>query len=273
MAAASSPLGIIAAAGTLPLIAAEAAVARGRDVFVIALRGVADADYRSFRHEEVRVGAFDTILTTLKKEGCRQVIMTGKFVRPGLASVIPDLRSSRLVLKLLASGDNTALEMIRDEFAREEIEIVDIKTILADAMAEEGLIAGTAPDEEVMNSIAKGRDLLASLGPHDVGQAVVVQGGRVLAVEAAEGTDAMLARCRALMDADLGPAVLVKMQKPQQDGRLDPPVIGGETARNALSAGVSIIAVEAGGVLVAEKEEVKSLAVAKGLAVIGIPPA
>ncbi|XDZ64733.1 LpxI family protein [Alphaproteobacteria bacterium LSUCC0684] len=272
MTVAAPTLGIIAAAGTLPKLVAEAALARGQEVFVIALRGVADADYSAFRHEEIRVGAFDTILKALKKEGCRQVIMTGKFVRPGLASVIPDLRSSRLVMKLLASGDNAALEMIRDEFAKEGMEVIDIKTILSDVMAGEGLIAGAEPDDAALNSIRTGQQVLAALGPFDVGQAVVVQGSRVLAIEAAEGTDAMLDRCAALVDPDLGPAVLVKMRKPDQDGRLDPPVIGATTLMRAADAGISIIAVERGGVLIAEEDEVRTIAAARGMTIAGIAP-
>jgi len=273
MTVAAPTLGIIAAAGTLPKVVAEAALAQGQEVFVIPLRGVADADYTGFRHQEIRVGAFDAILKALKKEGCRQVIMTGKFVRPGLASVIPDLRSSRLVVKLLSSGDNAALEIIRDEFAKEGIEIMDVTSILSDAMAAEGLIAGSDPDDVAWSSIRTGQKLLASLGPFDVGQSVVVEGNRVLAIEAAEGTDTMLDRCAALVDPDLGPAILVKMRKPDQDDRLDPPVIGATTLIRAADAGISIIAVEAGGVLIAEEDEVKAIAAARGLTIAGIASA
>jgi len=273
MADVASPLGIIAAAGTLPKVVADAALARDIDVFIITLRGIADADYQGYRHQEIRVGAFDKIIRALKDEGCRQVIMTGKFTRPAMTSVMPDLRASRLLLKLFSSGDNAALEMIREEFEGEGIEVVDISSVLSHAMAGEGVLAGPAPDEQASASITQGRDLLASLGSFDVGQALVIQGSRVLAIEAAEGTDAMLERCRGLVDPDIGPAVFIKMSKPQQDGRLDPPVIGAVTARLAAEAGISVLAVETGGVLIAEQDEVFSVASARGLSLIGIAPA
>ena len=273
MTAAVSSIGIIAAAGALPRLVADAATAQGFNVFIVALRGIADADYQGYRHQEIRVGAFDAILKALKNEGCQQVIMTGKFIRPAMTSVLPDLRASRLLLKLFSSGDNAALEMIRDEFVSEGIEILDIGSFLSHAMASEGVIHGTAPDEKTWASISQGRDLLASLGPFDIGQALVIQGSRVLAIEAAEGTDAMLERCQGLVDTGIGPAVFIKLRKPQQDGRLDPPVIGATTARLAVEAGISVIAVEAGGVLIAEQDEVSSIASAQGLTITGIASA
>ena len=106
---------------------------------------------------------------------------------------------------------------------------------------------------------------------HDVGQTVVVQGERVVAIEAAEGTDAMISRF-SLIDRDLGAAVMIKMLKTGQDRGLDPPVIGAATISGAVNAGIGVIAIEAGGVIIADRIETIRQADVAGLTIIGISP-
>jgi hypothetical protein len=113
--------------------------------------------------------------------------------------------------------------------------------------------------------------ILAALGTHDVGQSVIVQNGRVIAIEAAEGSDAMIARAGALLDLGGGIACLVKMRKSAQDARLDMPVIGCNTILSAVNAGLSILAIEAGSVLLADDIAViKGLCKTHGVTLIGI---
>ena len=115
-----------------------------------------------------------------------------------------------------------------------------------------GHVAGPTLDNYGKSMIEIGVSILDRLGACDVGQSVIVQNGRVLAVEAAEGTSEMLARSANLIDAGAGPAVFVKMQKSDQDHRLDTPFVGAETMLAAADAGINILAIESGAVMLAD---------------------
>ena len=115
-----------------------------------------------------------------------------------------------------------------------------------------GHLAGRALDENDKALIEIGMSVLGKLGDSDVGQSIVVQNGRVLAIEAAEGTSAMLVRSADLIDADAGPAVFVKMRKSGQDHRLDTPIVGTETMQAAVRSGITILAIEADAVMLAD---------------------
>jgi UDP-2,3-diacylglucosamine hydrolase len=134
-----------------------------------------------------------------------------------------------------------------------------------------GLVAGAKPDVQSMAMIAVGAAILAALGKHDVGQSVIVQNGRVIAIEAAEGSDAMIARTAALLDPDGGIACLVKMRKSAQDSRLDMPVVGCNTILSAANAGLSLLAIEADSVLLADDiVAIKALCKTHGVTLMGI---
>jgi hypothetical protein len=147
--------------------------------------------------------------------------------------------------------------------------VVAPQDILGDLKAPEGVLGRHAPDTAARNDIARGLAVAKQLGLVDVGQAVVVQQGIVLGVEAIEGTDALLRRCGSLRRST-GGGVLVKISKPKQDRRGDPPVIGAATIGEAAAAGLAGIAVEAGGVLILDRKEVVQLADDKKLFLVGM---
>ena len=142
---------------------------------------------------------------------------------------------------------------------------------MPDRLAPVGLLAGRTPDTAQDEDIALACRVLAALGRLDVGQAVVAQAGRVLAIEAAEGTNEMLRRVTGLVDAGESPAVMVKMPKSRQDMKLDMPVIGVATIESAADAGIGVIAVQGGGVLFADAASVLSEAAeALGVTLLGL---
>ena len=266
-----APVGIVAAAGAMPLRLAESLQAKGRGVFVVALDGIADADYGEFEHAVVRLGALSKIFATLGDRNCRELLFAGKLQRPKLADLVPDKLASKVVMKLLTGGDNAALGMLADIAAEHGMEMADKGAILGEHQAGEGLLAGPDIPDGAAAGIDAGRAVLEAIGPHDIGQAVLVQGGRVIAVEAAEGTDAMLGRSSPLIDPDLPPAVMVKMMKSSQHRHLDPPVVGAATLAAAAKAGVAVIAVETGGVLIADPEDTYGEAGRLGVSLVGVP--
>lgn len=269
-------LGLIAGRGDLPARLLEACRRRGRDVFVVALEGQAAPTLTDgVPHAWARVGAAGLIISLLRDAGVEELVLAGKVERPSLAELRPDWRA----LKFLAGrggrlgGDDELLRAIIETIERE----VGLRVLPPDALLEElpaprGRLGRAGPDGEDERDIALGLEAARRLGALDIGQAVVVQQGLVLAVEAAEGTDRLIARAGELRRAGRGP-VLVKLRKPQQDGRADPPVVGPETVRQAAAAGFAGIAVEAGGTLIVDRDETVRAADAAGLFLIGIDAA
>jgi hypothetical protein len=181
------------------------------------------------------------------------------------------LRGVRFFAKIgkAALGDDGLLSAVTRELEEEGFRIVAPDAILADLVAARGVYTKSAPDETAERDIARAIEVARGLGRLDVGQAVVVQAGIVLGVEAIEGTDALLARCAGLR-RDAPGGVLVKMRKPMQDRRVDLPTIGVETVRGAVVAGLRGIAIEAGGSLVIDRARVVAAADDAGLFVVGV---
>ena len=270
MAQSASPLGIIAAAGVTPLTLAQEVRRSGREVYIIALKSIADADYADYPHDVIRLGAVASIMDHFIKAGCQDIVLAGTLARPTLSAIMPDVRGAKLIGKVMAAGDDEALKILRAEFAKDGLTIVDIADFLAHDYATKGVMAGVDPDEQVMAAFDIGIQYLKAAGQFDVGQSCVVQGHRIIAVEAAEGTDAMLSRAADLADPDLKPLVMVKMLKSGQDKALDPPGFGAETVTNAAASGITFIAIEAGGVMLIDKENTLATANAIGVSIVGI---
>jgi DUF1009 family protein len=262
-------LGILAGAGALPREVAEARRAAGLPVFVIDLEGAAADWVGVFPHKRVSLGQVGRVLTLLKEQDCDAITMAGGLVRPSLARIRFDRKGLAYlprVARLFRRGDDGLLAGIAGLFEEEGFRIVGAETFLPAALARPGAMAGTSPD---MTEIYHGRAVLDALAPFDIGQAVVVEQGHCIAVEAAEGTAAMLDRVAILRQGRDRGGILVKMPKRGQDARLDRPAIGPETVRGAVNAGLAAIAVEAGGVLILDATETERLARDAGISLFG----
>ena len=251
----ASVLGILAGGGPFPGRVAEAAVGHGRPVFVVGFEGFAEPSViAGFQHAFVRLGAAGQMLQLLREHGCRELVLVGPVRRPSLLSLRPDAEGMRIVARIgraAFGGDDGLLAAVVRVLAEEGFQVRGAHEILADALAPPGLLGRTGPDAQAAADIARGVAVVQALGGVDVGQACVVQLGCVLAVEAIEGTDRMLARASAL--ALPGPGgVLVKLVKPGQDRRTDLPTIGPCTIEGAHAAGLRGIAFEAGGTMVTD---------------------
>ena len=265
-----SRLAVIAGQGRLPEDLARHARDQGYDVVIFRIAGQADAAFQGFETFEVPLGAIGSTRRRLTDSGCTSMVMVGKIRRPSLAELKPDAAAVALLAKAVGRGDDALLRVISDYFAEAGIETLSPDSLMPRVRMPEGLLAGDV-DAVRRVDIELGFEVLAALGDHDVGQAVVVQDGRVIAIEAAEGTDAMLERAAALLDPAATAAVFVKAPKAGQDMRLDPPVAGAETLRRAAVAGIGVVALKADGVILAdEPETLRSLAEELRLVVVGI---
>ncbi len=266
-------LGIIAGGGGFPAEIAEAALASGRRVFVVGLQGNADAEVISkYPHEFARIGAIGKIRGLLEANGCRDVVMVGRVRRPSIRDLRPDAEGMKFLARIgvaAFSGDDRILGAVVRLLGEDGFRVVGAHEVMTSALAPAGLLTEAAPDEQALADIARGREVALALGAVDVGQGCVVQQGLVLAVEAIEGTDAMLARAGPLARSGPG-GVLVKMAKPGQELRADLPALGPATVAAAHAAGLRGIAYSAGGALLAERERMVSDAGRAGIFLIGI---
>jgi UDP-2,3-diacylglucosamine hydrolase len=270
-----APLGILAGSGPFPGRVAAAAQAAGRPVFVVALQGFAEPSViGAFPHATARMGAAGQILSLLRRHGCRDVVLVGPVKRPSMLDLRPDAEGARLLARIgraAFSGDDGLLAAVMRVLGEEGFRVLGAHEVLREAVGPAGLLGAAKPDAQAMDDVARGQAVLGALGAVDVGQACVVQQGIVLAVEAIEGTDAMMARAGGL--ARPGPGgVLVKLVKPGQDRRADLPAIGPDTIRGAVAAGLRGVAFEAGGTLLHDRPACVAAADTAGLFLLGVEP-
>ncbi|KDM65553.1 MULTISPECIES: LpxI family protein [unclassified Acidiphilium] len=272
---AAGPLGIVAGGGRLPGQVAAAARAAGRGVFIVALDAHADPEVVApFPHETIRLGAVGAAIDALKRAGCREIVLAGPVRRPSLFDLRPDAVGARLLARIgraAFAGDDGFLAAIVRVLGEEGFTVLGAHEVISEVFAPEGLLSGAAPDAAGLADIARGIAVVRALGAVDVGQGAVVQQGIVLAVEAAEGTDAMLARAATLRRPGPG-GVLVKLVKPGQERRADLPTLGVRTVRGAVEAGLRGIAFEAEGAILMDREAMVREAEAAGLFLLGIDP-
>ena len=241
-------LGLIAGGGDLPLQIARHCQDSGRPLFVVRLRGFADAAMEAFPGAEV-----------------------------GLAE--PDLRGVAMLPRLILEarkGDDALLRAVLEEFRKEGFAIEGAHEARSDLLLGAGPLGRWRPDAAQQADLRRALEIARRVGELDIGQGAVVCDGLVLAVEAQEGTDAMLRR----VADEVAPAlrgregarrgVLAKAPKPIQETRVDLPTLGPATVRGAARAGLAGIAGEAGRTLVLEREAVIALADELGLFVFGV---
>ncbi len=274
------PLAIICGGGSLPLTVAESVTKRGRPVVLFPLRGAAEGDTLDrFPHHRMYIGQLGRFFRLARAEGCREVVFIGALVRPSIWQVHPDLKGLTFLLQVLAAyrgGDNHLLSGMGNLLEQQGFTLRGAHEVAPEILVPEGALGSRQPLERDRADIDLGLEYLRATGSFDVGQAVVVVGKHVLAVEAAEGTDQMLARivemrANGRVRAAAGSGVLVKAPKHGQDQRFDLPSIGPRTVEGVVRAGLAGIAVTAGSTIVAEPERLIAAADRANIFVIGTP--
>lgn len=272
-------LAIIAGGGLLPLHVAEAARTHGENPFIIALANESERDWSSFDHTTLGIGNFKAISGTFRDAGIGRVVMSGAVRRrPDWRDIKPTLKSlvkiPSVLRTLLSGGDDAVLKMAIELIETNGARVIGVQDIVPELLAEIGALGARMPGTEDEADIEAAEAAAIALGHLDVGQGAVAVGGRVVALEGPEGTDAMLERvARLKADGRISSrrrGVLVKLCKPQQDLRADLPSVGPSTIKSAQAAGLAGIAVEAGRALVLDREEMIALANEAGLFVTGV---
>jgi UDP-2,3-diacylglucosamine hydrolase len=272
------PLGIIAGRGPLPCAVAAVASARGIRLHIVGIRGEARDEIERFPHTWVKWGEIGKMFRALDNNGCADIVIIGGVNRPDFSNVGLDLGAIKtlpFILSLGKGGDDHILSRVVRFFEQKGYRVHGAGDIAPQLLAGEGVLGRKTPSAQDNADIDLALRVVGALGRLDVGQAAVVAKGYVLAVEAAEGTDAMLARCAELRASGKAgrrsrAGVLVKVPKPGQEERIDLPTIGPETVAKAASAGLAGVAIAAGRVLMAERDATIAAADEHGLFLLGV---
>lgn len=275
----AAPVGLICGGGALPVEAAEAIERDGRPLFLVGLRGSAPAEIERFPHGWVRIGEIGKLFKLLEGAGVRELAIVGAVQRPALKDLgfdLTGLASVPEIRRLMAGGDDQLLRGVVGFLEGKGYAVRGVHEVAPGLTAQAGLLGAHEGTAEDAAGVAAGVAALGALGPFDVGQAAVAIGRRIVAIEAAEGTDMMLRRVARIAEKgrirrDGRGGVLVKLPKPGQDLRVDLPAIGPRTIALAEAAGLSGVAIAEGHVLIASRAETIALADAAGLFVAGVP--
>ncbi|MEO1111182.1 MAG: UDP-2,3-diacylglucosamine diphosphatase LpxI, partial [Pseudomonadota bacterium] len=241
-------LALIAGNGVIPRQIADALEAAGRDFRVIAIKGEADEETRRKASTELGWGEIGRLYAFLNKTGCKEVLLIGGVSRrPDFMSFLADfgtLKRLPAIVRALSGGDDSLLTKVIRLFEEEGFLVVGIKDVAPQLLASSGVLGRVKPSKADWRDLELALKATERLGELDIGQAAVAVGGRVIALEGAEGTDAMLQRCAELKSSGRVRArgqsgVLVKTAKPNQDLRVDLPTVGPKTIDLARAAGLS----------------------------------
>ncbi len=277
--AASHAIAIICGGGSFPAAVADAVARRGRRPVLFALKGWADPNLvERHAHHWIAIGQLGRFLRLANAEHCREVVIIGTLLRPPLTQIRLDWRTIRLLPRIARSfrgGDDRLLSAVASMIEEGGVRVVGVAEVAPEILAPEGVLGRHQPSPRDRADIARALEVIAALGPFDVGQAAVVADSHVLALEAAEGTDNMLARVAELrrqrrVATPPGVGVLVKAPKRGQDRRIDLPAIGRQTVDNVARAGLAGLAVAAGGTIIVQAAEVTAAADRAGIFLLGV---
>ncbi|MBX9786508.1 MAG: UDP-2,3-diacylglucosamine diphosphatase LpxI [Alphaproteobacteria bacterium] len=269
------PIALLAGRGELPRVLVEVFKSQKRPYIVLAFKGQTDEEFvQDLPHVWVSFGEVGKALKCFKDYHIKEIVAAGSMTRPTLSEIRPDWEGLKWLGKLgkKALGDDNLLKFLIEMVEVQGYHVVGPTDILTELLAPEGLLTSEKLDDQAWQDIGRGIEVLSALSPADVGQAVVVQEGLVLGVEAIEGTDGLIERVAPLKRSGLG-GVLVKVAKRQQENRVDLPTVGLRTVQNALKSGLRGIAIEAGRTLILNREEMIKLAQDKGIFVVGLASA
>ncbi len=252
-------IAILAGGGSLPLVLAETIVRQGGRAHLVAVRGEAGPQIEAYPHTWVTWGAVNAIIGTLKHESDGTMMIAGSVSRPDLMRLKPDLgliRHLPKVLAMLRGGDDAVLTRLIRFFESQGLTVKGVADIAPELLAAPGRLGtAQAPGVAVEADITRGFAVLDALADLDVGQAIVVEHGQILAIEGVEGTDRMLARVASLPDRAAPSAVLVKGPKRGQELRVDMPTVGAQTVARLAEARIATLVVAAGKTLLLERDQ------------------
>jgi DUF1009 family protein len=266
-----SKYGLIAGNGKFPFLVLEAARSQGIDMVVAAIKEETfpEIEQHAKTVHWMSLGQLGKLIKTFKSEGVNQAIMAGQVKHKQIfSSIIPDLKMIQLLASLATKNTDSLIGGVAKMLEAEGIHLMDSTVFLRPLLPEPGLLTRRAPSEEEQRDLDYGYKIARELGRLDLGQSVVVSDGACVAIEAMEGTDAIMERAASLVNGRV--LRVVKLAKPNQDLRFDVPVIGVATVRLMSRLKVSALAIEARKTLMIDRDELILLANESGVAIVAV---
>lgn len=267
-------LGLIAGNGRFPFLVLDAARGAGHEVTVIALKeetfpeiGEAAGRAPAAALHWISLGQLGQCVNVLKDAGVTRAVMAGQVKHTKLfADIVPDLTLMGVLMRLKAKNTDALIAGVADVLRTHGIELIDSTAFLAPLLAGEGVLTARAPDADELTDLEFGYRVADAVAGMDIGQTIAVKSAAVVAVEAMEGTDALIARAGQLAGSGVR---IVKVAKPNQDMRFDVPVVGISTIQTMGAAGASVLSVDAGKTLMIDGDAVINAADQAGIAIVG----
>lgn len=264
---------MIAGNGRFPLLALNAARREGHEVVVIAIEKEAPPELEQVASSLhwINIGQLGKLIDILKRENISEVMMAGQVKHVSIfSSIAPDWRLFKLLASLKEKNTAALIGGIQKVLLEEGIELVDSTRLLKPLLAPEGVLTRRKPTREEHADIKYGRRLASSLASLDIGQSVAISEKACVAVEAMEGTDAMLRRAASLTNGK--PLRLVKASSGRAHLLFDVPVVGLATIETMIETQTTILAIDAGRTLLLDRDEMLARADGSNIAIVGYPP-
>ena len=266
-------MGLIAGNGRFPFLVLDAARGAGHDVTIIALKeetfpelAAVAARPPAAAFHWISLGQLGTCIRLLEQAGVTQAVMAGQVKHAKLFDIRPDMALLGVLMRLKAKNTDAVIAAIADVLREHGIELLNSTAFLAPLMARPGVLTERSPTEEERADLEVGYRVADVIAGLDVGQTIAVKSAAVVAVEAMEGTDAVIARAGHLAGAGVR---IVKVAKPNQDMRFDVPVIGVSTIDAMKAAGATLLSVDAGTTLMIDGDAIIEAADAAGICIVG----
>lgn len=265
--------GMIAGNGRFPVLALESARKLGVEIVTIAIEEEASPELEalSSRFYWISLGGLSRLIEICKSEGISELMMCGQVKHTKIfSSIRPDWRLFKLLASLREKNTDALIGGVAKVLADEGIRLVDSTLLLKDLLAPEGVFTKRKPDSEELKQLHYGRSIAGALAGFDVGQSVVISDRACVALEAMEGTDAILRRAHELTGGK--PQLLVKSSRRRKHLLFDVPVLGAATIEVMRQTGTTAAAMDAGRTLLLDRDELVAAANRYGIALIGIAP-
>ena len=266
-------IGLIAGNGRFPFLALQGARSLGHDVTVVAVKEEAFPELEGAAREAgadltwVSLGHLGKCIKVLKAAGAQQAIMAGQVKHSKIFSgILPDMTFLSVLTKLKARNTDALISAVADVLRGEGIELLDSTAFLDPLLARSGTLGRRQPTADELEDFAFGYRMADAVAALDIGQTIVVKDKAVVAVEAMEGTDAVIRRAGEIAGAGTR---IVKVAKPNQDMRFDVPVVGVATIDVMRAAGATALTIDARKTLVVDGDRFFAAADAAGIAVVG----
>ena len=268
-----SRIGLIAGNGTFPFLALRGARSLGHEVTIVAVKEEAFPELETEARAAgadlhwVSLGHLGRCIKILRSAGITQAVMAGQVKHVKIFSgIVPDLTLLSVLTRLKARNTDALISAVADVMRGEGIELLDSTVFLEPLLAREGLLTARAPDAEEREDFQFGYRMADAIAGLDFGQTIAVKHKAVVAVEAMEGTDEVIARAGHLAGAGVR---IVKVAKPKQDMRFDVPVVGLATIHAMRVAGATALSIDAGRTLMLEGDQLLAAANQAGITIVG----